>query len=147
MLHEPQVDPPQTTENRATAATQQLAAAQTAVCLLELGVERIVLVVDAPVSQHSKQEIICHHCKSRRSRMLGWVGTINKKFCSHHCMGQTLQLLLKPRMVFISSAVSSKSNTCVETNISQVQQLTCRTHANNSSATHLDVLLDTPRCD
>lgn len=79
--------------------------------------------------------------------MMSWMGTINKKFWSHHCMGQTLQFLLKPRMVFISSAVSSKSNTCIEINISQGQQLTCKTHANNSSTNHLDVLLDTPRCD
>lgn len=49
-------------------------------------------------------------------------------------MGQTLQFLLKPSMVFISSSLSSKSNTCTEKmEVSQVQQPACRTEIHNSS--------------
>lgn len=40
----------------------------------------------------------------------------NNNVWAHHCMGQTLQFLLNPDIVFISSSVSSKSNTCKDIN-------------------------------
>lgn len=84
-----------------------------------------------------------HHC-CWTGLWAGWAW----KFWSHHSMAQTLQFLLKPSMVFISASVSSKSNTCTEKiNVSHVQQPTCIAEINNSSARHLDVLLDTLRGD
>ena len=73
-------------------------------------------------------------------------------------MGQNLQFLLNPNIVFISSSLSSKSNTCNDLNNnfhaqakgkSRYSRLMAnpRKHLNNLSANYLVILLNALRRD
>lgn len=66
---------------------------------------------------------------------------------SYHCMGTALQFLLNASMVFISSSVSSKSNTCRNSNSHQPGGGSSRSEATPRKWIYLEILLDAQRSD
>ena len=76
---------------------------------------------------------------------------------SYHCIGHALQFLLNPNIVFISSSVNSKSNTCNHFKSclnsqpkkgAKVTQTEGQSHEKtNCSANYLEILLNALWCD